>query len=172
MLHQDEKVRILANNIFSQAVQNNTEVQQFALRCGALNLMTKFAGKTKITNDEAVSLMGALSAFLRADNFNSKQQFIGNMGGLQFLGALLLDKSSSTKMYRKTIILMHDLAINDESIFDENPTIVRKTFGQQMGILERLMELMTDKEKLEDKQYWDLREYTLRILFRVFQVCP
>jgi hypothetical protein len=98
-------------------------VQQFALRFGALNLMTKFVKEEKMENKEAT--LGALSSFLRAENFNSKREFISKMGGLQFLAALLHEKNYSVRLHKKLIILMHDLAINDENIFEETPALVR-----------------------------------------------
>ncbi len=33
---------------------------------------------------------------------------------------------------------MHDLVLNDESIFIDNPTCVRKTFGEQMSFTDRM----------------------------------
>lgn len=52
--------------------------------------MSKFCVEDKIENREAA--MGALSSFLRTENFNSKRIFIGKMGGLQFLAQTLNDK--------------------------------------------------------------------------------
>jgi len=69
--HPESKVRILACIIFSETVQNNIEVQQFALKFGALNMMTKFVHETELKNKEA--LAGALSSFLRSENFLGKQ---------------------------------------------------------------------------------------------------
>jgi hypothetical protein len=47
---------------------------------GALNLINKFVEEQEMRNKEAV--LGALSSFLRAENFNSKRDFIGKLGGL------------------------------------------------------------------------------------------
>ena len=67
---------------------------------------------------------------------------------------------------------MYDLVLNDDMIFEEQPTLVRKTLGEQMGVLERLIVILKQSgEDLNDRQQWDLREYTLRVLFRIFQVC-
>lgn len=51
--------------------------------------MQQFVKEEDMKNKEAV--MGALSSFLRGDNFNSKQEFIKDLGGLQFLSAILTD---------------------------------------------------------------------------------
>lgn len=130
--------------------------------------MTKFVEEQDQKNKEAV--IGALSSFLRAENFNSKREFVGKMGGLQFLAVLINNKEFSNRLHRKTLILMHDLIINDENIFEENPKQVRLTFGNDMGVLDRMLELF--EEACQDLHTnWDLREYTLRCIFRIFQVC-
>jgi len=68
------------------------------------------------------------------------------MGGLQFLAALMHDKNNSIRLYKRVMSLMFDLALNDENIFEDNQTCVRKTLGEQMNIVERLMEILTDEE--------------------------
>lgn len=81
-------------------------------------MLAKFCTEDKIENREAA--MGAISSFLRADNFNSKREFIGKMGGLQFLAQTLNDKeNASVRLTKKVTILMYDLALNDESIFED-----------------------------------------------------
>lgn len=82
--------------------------------------MVKFVDEKEQRNKEAV--LGALSSFLRAENFNSKREFIGKMGGLQFLGSVLNEKEYSGRLLKKCLILMYDLALNDNVIFAENPT--------------------------------------------------
>ena len=68
---------------------------------------------------------------------------------------------------------MYDLALNDEGIFEDQPSMVRKCYGDQMEIINRLMEILTEASMdLENGQLWDLRETILNILFRVFQICP
>lgn len=39
---------------------------------------------------------------------------------------------------------MHDFAINDENIFEETPSMVRKTFGEQMDILPTLISMLLE----------------------------
>mmetsp|Transcript_17569 Transcript_17569/g.29656 ORF Transcript_17569/g.29656 Transcript_17569/m.29656 type:complete len:183 (-) Transcript_17569:764-1312(-) len=74
LTHPDPEVRVISCHLFSACVQNNPELQQFALKMGALKLMTKFVQEVEMRNKEAV--LGALSSFLRAENFNSKREFI------------------------------------------------------------------------------------------------
>jgi len=52
--------------------------------------MMKFVDEQELKNKEAV--LGALSSFLRAENFNSKREFIGKMEGLSFLTSILKEK--------------------------------------------------------------------------------
>jgi hypothetical protein len=37
---------------------------------------------------------------------------------------------------------MYDLVLNDEMIFEEEPSMVRTTFGEQMGVMERLIAIL------------------------------
>jgi len=99
----------------------------WAQKLGALGLMNQFVKETEMANREAI--FGSLSSFLRSENFAGKREFISKMGGLQFLAATLHEKSNSERLLKKVLILMHDLVINDDGIFVENPTLVRKTIG-------------------------------------------
>ena len=60
------------------------------------------------------------------------------------MAATLHEKSNSERLLKKVLILMYDLVLNDDSIFEDNATMVRKTFGEQMNILDRLCELLMD----------------------------
>lgn len=78
--HHDKAVRKMACNTFTQVVQNNLELQQWAHKLGALNLMQTFVKETDMKSKEAV--FGSLSSFLRSENFPGKREFISKMGGL------------------------------------------------------------------------------------------
>jgi|TARA_B110000285_G_C14970121_1_gene536132 hypothetical protein len=58
--------------------------------------MTKFVEEKEAKNKEAV--FGGLSSFLRAENFNSKREFIGKMGGLPFLAASILNEKFTHRL--------------------------------------------------------------------------
>jgi len=104
--------------------------------------MQQFVKEEDMKNKEAV--MGAISSFIRSENFDGKREFIGKMGGLQFLAANLHEKTNSIRLLKKILILMYDLALNDDTIFEENPTMVRKTIGEQMNIMDRMIELLME----------------------------
>ena len=107
---------------------------------GALKFMPLFVEEKSHKNKEAV--LGALSSFLRAENFNSKREFVGVMGGIQFLAALLHEKSYSLRLHKKVLILLHDMVINDENIMEQNPDLVRKSVGEKMDMLPRLFDIL------------------------------
>lgn len=170
--HPQGDVRKMACTLFSGVVQNNLEVQEFANKLGALSLMPKFVQEEDIKNREAV--IGALSSFIRSENFVGKREFISKMGGLQFLSATLHEKNNqSDRLLKKVLILMYDLLLNDDTIFEENPKMVRETFGKQMSVTDKMIELLMDSsQNITKAGTWDLREYILLCLFRILQVCP
>lgn len=132
-------------------------------------MMMKFVDEQEQSNKEAV--LGALSSFLRAENFNSKREFIGKMAGLEFLTSILKEKSYSGRLIKKCMILMYDLALNDDNIFEESPSMVRENFAD--NATERLVEILVDAGKqLDNAQFWDTRTYALNLLLRIFQVRP
>jgi len=45
------------------------------------------------------------------------------------LAATIHEKENSDRLLKKVLILMYDLVLNDDGIFEENPTYVRKAFG-------------------------------------------
>jgi len=129
----------------------------------------KFVDEEEQANKEAV--LGALSSFLRAENFNSKREFIGKMGGLSFLTTILKEKSYSTRLIKKCMILMYDLALNDDNIFEESPRMVRENFAD--NATDRLVEILVEAgQQLDNAQLWDTRSYSLNLLLRIFQVRP
>lgn len=133
--------------------------------------MNQFVKETEMPNKEAI--FGSLSSFLRSENFAGKREFISKMGGLQFLAATIHEKTNSERLLKKVIILMYDLVLNDDGIFVETPQFVRKTFGQQMSVLDRLFDmLMSASEKIGVPSTWDYREFILLTIFKIFQICP
>lgn len=74
------------------------------------------------------------------------------MGGLQFLASSILNEKASLRLQKKVLILMYDLVLNDEMIFEEQPTLVRKTLGEQMGVMERLINILKkSSEEINDR---------------------
>ena len=55
-------------------MQNSAEVQEFARKYGAMNLMQQYVRETELGNREAVA--GALSSYLKGENFQGKREFI------------------------------------------------------------------------------------------------
>lgn len=73
------------------------------------------------------AIFGALSSFIRAENFEGKARFIKDYSGLDFLGSLMNDDlaSQSLRLFKKVLTLLNDLVVNDDSIFKGNPFLVR-----------------------------------------------
>lgn len=72
-----------------------------------------------IKNKEAV--MSALSNYIKGNNFNAKRKFIGEFAGLEFLTALISDShhNKSLRLAKKGLVLMFDLVLNDDNIFED-----------------------------------------------------
>ena len=85
--HPDTSVRRLACSVLTAATANNSEVQKFAQKQGALNLTQHFDQEKEPALKEAI--FGSLSSFLKADNFESKRLFIRDYDGLAFLSRLI-----------------------------------------------------------------------------------
>lgn len=59
-----------------------------------------------IRNKEAV--FGALSSFIRSENFEGKRRFIQEFGGLDFISSLMNDDvaTKSLRLYKKVLLLL------------------------------------------------------------------
>merc|ERR1712014_121410 len=94
--------------------------------------------------------------------------------GLDFLASLINDEvaTASLRLYKKVLTLAHDLVINDDTIFKENPFVVREYFAQSEIIMNQLLRSVNDAAysgDLEDVKMVDVRGTSLRILARVYQ---
>jgi len=123
-------------------------------------------------NKEAV--FGALSSFIKSENFHGKRQFIEDYNGLDFLASLMNDEvaTASLRLYKKVLTLAHDLVVNDDTIFKENPFVVREYFAQSEAIMNQLLKSVSDtvySGDLEDLKMLDVRGTSIRILARVYQ---
>lgn len=133
--------------------------------------MRKFIEEQNVTNKEAV--FGALSSFLRAENYNGKKEFIKNKNGLQWLNLVLKDKANSDRMSKKVLFLINDLVTLDKDAFPEDETYTRRTLPEEPEFLNRLFELlMKASEDFSKAQNWDIRENSLNILIEIFDVKP
>lgn len=134
--YPNDGVQRMALQIIASACSNNLPVQEFAAKSGAMNLIEKFCNEKNIKNKEAT--FSALSSFIRADNFQGKVKFIKEFNGLEFLASLLCDElaNESIRLYRKVILLINDLILNDDGIDTNNPTLVRNFFATENNCME------------------------------------
>ena len=81
--HQDDQVRKAACRVFNTITGNNSKVQQYALRYGAINLALQLERETTPAMREVI--LGCLSTFIRAENMPAKRKYIEDCGGLDQL---------------------------------------------------------------------------------------
>jgi len=94
-----------------------------------MNLIEQFKAETEIKGKEAV--FSSLASFVKGMNFPSKRKFVKEFDGLMFIAELLNDETAtlSYRLYKKVLILMNDLVVNDEMILQDDPTFVRNYFA-------------------------------------------
>lgn len=74
--YPEASVRKLACSIFSEANQNNKEVQDFCTKLGALNIIKLV--ETEKDASMAESLFQAISMLIKAAHFEGKRRFISD----------------------------------------------------------------------------------------------
>lgn len=126
--HDNDDVRKNACKIFQGINANNIKVQAFAGKAKAINICHQLELEKKPEMREAV--LGCLSSWLKAANFDAKRVYISECDGLQQLQRWLsLDGPEATKVFGekppmirkikiKLLQLAYDLALNDDSILD------------------------------------------------------
>ena len=152
---------------------NNRQVQEFASKSGAINLVGQFSREQTLQVKDAV--FGSLAAWMKADNFEGKRRFINDEQGLQFLSSLVCDASVNQtfniRLKKKIVNLIHDLVLNDDGIYDENPFFVRAYFCGDQNLLESLKGAIANAD-LQNMQELQYRDSILRIIFRLHQYKP
>ena len=121
-------------------------------------------------------MFGSLAAWIKADNFEGKRRFITEQQGLEFLSSLVCDSSVNQaftiRLRKKIMILINDLVINDDGIFEEeNPFFVREHFCGDQDFLNQLQSCLVNAE-LQNYQEQQYRDTILHILFRLHQYKP
>lgn len=104
----------------------------------------------------------------------AKRKFIGECAGLEFLAALICDAhhNKSLRLAKKGLILMYDLVLNDDGIFEEaQPFFVRQFFTDCQPIINTFIEILVEGD-LKNYQKLDYRAYVLKSLERLYQFKP
>lgn len=154
-------------------MSNNRQVQEFASKSGAINLVSKFMQEETVQIKDAI--FGSLASWIKADNFEGKRRFINDQQGLCFLASLICDSSFNQaftmRLKKKVISLINDLVINDDGIYAENPFFVREHFcGDQDFLLQLKSSIVNaDLSNMQELQY---RDTLLNIIFRLHQYKP
>lgn len=148
-------------------------MQEFASRSGAINLVEQFEREETLPLKDAV--FGTLATWIKADNFEGKRRFIEEKQGLEYLSRLVCDtnvnQNFTMRLRKKIANLIADLVTNDDGIYEQNPFIVRQHFCNDSAFVNKLIEIVVNSD-LSNMQELQLREYMLRILFRLHQYKP
>lgn len=121
------------------------------------------------------AIFGSFAAWVKADNFEGKRRFIQEYSGASWLSRLFADaavcEEFPMRLRKKVILVLHDFVLNDESIFEENPFLLRSYFCGDENVLNMLKVLFEDADlaRMDQALY---RQYALRILFRLHQYRP
>jgi hypothetical protein len=126
--------------------------------------MTKFFEETNDKNQEAI--FGALSSFLRAENYSGKRLFINEKGGLQFLIAILKRPNLTIRLKKKVLFLLNDILNTDDLIFPEGKKgEVASLLAYNNDFTDHLIDMLVEASiDIENGQMWDLRENLLSVL--------
>lgn len=125
------------------------------------------------------AILGCLSAFLKAANFQGKRMYIYNCNGLEQLSewirlsgdeeaAKLGSGAIQRKIKLKLRILLYDLVLNDDNINQEEPFYVRDAIAKDEALVQHLLDTISNAN-FEVPQEGQLREYTMNILYRLYQ---
>ena len=171
--HESPVVRKTSCHLLTSIMTNNRQVQEFASKSGALNLVGQFEREQSLQLKDAV--FGSLAAWIKADNFEGKRRFINDTNGLDFLKRLLCDPAVNStfniRLKKRVMNLINDLVTNDDGIFEEQPFFVRDNFCQDINVLNTLAGILTGAN-LKNMQELVYRDTVLLILFRLHQRKP
>ena len=147
-----EGIRKAACSLFNLITTNNTKVQVFASRYGAVNLLGQLEREQTPAMREAI--LSSLSAFLKAENFPGKRQFITEIKGLETLIEMICLKGEAEKeafgqaaqlrkIRLKLIQLLYDFVLNDDSIINDG-FYVRGFMCNHQEIIPRIIKILQD----------------------------
>lgn len=74
--HESAQVRKQTCHLLTSIMSNNRQVQEFASKSGAINLVSQFQKESTLPMKDAI--FGSLAAWLKADNFEGKRRFIND----------------------------------------------------------------------------------------------
>ena len=146
--HEDDGVRKNAGQVFNAVTGNNLKVQTFAAKTGAINLAAQLDREQTPAMREV--MIGSLSAFMKAENFPGKRQYILHQRGLEQLGEWISlsgpekeKKIGKAAQARKITIkfrqLLYDLLSNDDSILNDG-FLVRDTISENVDLIDALID--------------------------------
>ena len=105
--HESDQVRQTACSLLTSIMSNNRQVQEFASKSGAINLVSQFERETSPASKSSV--FSCLTSWLKADNFEGKRRFISEQDGLDFLARLVCEAGSDAEFNTRLKTNVHRL---------------------------------------------------------------
>jgi len=93
------------------------------------------------------------------------------MEGLYFIEGLINYPMFNEPLQLKALMLMYDFIVYDTSTFPDDPTYIRKQFGNSSTIIPQLFILLnytTNDEDILSPKYGEMRKYILINLYEIF----
>ena len=87
--HSSDEIRTLAARLFASMTSNEKKIQAYANRSGALNFILQFNKENTPKMKEVI--LGALLAFIKAENFQAKREFLFFYDGIQTLSTWIAE---------------------------------------------------------------------------------
>ena len=127
------------------------------------------------------AILGSLASFMQAANFPAKRDYVMNLNGLKQISNWVCVHGTEEeikfgqgeqllKIRISLASLLYDLVINDDSIIGQG-FFIRDTLAKHQSLVKRLLDSVVDSD-LRVSREAQLREYTLNILFRLYQRKP
>lgn len=189
--HSSDEIRSLAARLFASMSSNEKKIQAFANRMGALNLAIQFNKESNPKMKEII--LGALLAYIKAENFDAKRKFLFFYEGIETLSNWVIEDAKQPspinpqqrKIRLKLVQFLNDITTNDDSILrykrqsaqdfkagkKRQPFSARVEFGNSMELIKSLLTQFEEAD-LSAVPNYQLREYTLGCLMRIYRKSP
>lgn len=154
--NKDCENRVLACQILTAIVQNQTQIQKYCFEIGGFRLFNLIANEVEIPLKEAA--LSALSAMIRGVSNEMKRNFI-EIDGVDFLFQEIVSKNISEKLNLKAFILLKDLVFYDEKLHltDIEEKVEKKTLKfEKKKANQEQKEKPVSNELEENKKYKDI----------------
>ena len=158
--HKSEKLRCKAGKVFAEVVQNNQNVQKWALQCSALELVDQYDKESSLVLKEQVlsSLSGTFLfltpvAFARSATPEIRLEFLAGKG-LDLILRILSTPESVTRLDSKCLSILTNFLQTEQIMFPTAPHLVSEQVeksGVLRSVVQRLLTAKMDDFFFQDK---------------------